>query len=260
MPRTPSKSSNLRTRDARSSLLSRITQLNWDQLGGELLENGFTLTPKLLTVTDCTQIEKLFGDEAVFRSTIRMERYNFGHGVYRYFDYELPPIIEELRSELYRHLAPIANQWSIRLRSEPKYPATHKEFRQQMVDVGQTRPTPLLLKYVPGDFNCVHYDVSGKIYFPYQVIFALSRPDVDYTGGHVVLLQQRPRMQTVPHVIDIPRGHALILASHQHPQLGKRGYYKTTFKHGVSKLLTGERYTLGIIFHDYQERKKATEE
>lgn len=225
-----------------------------DQVISHLLQNGFALTGPLIAKAEAHELTDLFEQDPVFRSTIRMERYNFGHGTYRYFRYELPPLVQSLRSEFYQYLLPAAREWAQRLKSDVYFPDTHSEFRTWMAQHGHTRPTPLILRYDPGDYNCVHADISGSIYFPFQMIFALSEPNVDYTGGELLLLQQRPRMQTIPRVFHLQKGEAIILCSNAHPQLGKRGYYRSIFKHGVAEVKSGQRHTLGIIFHDYPER------
>jgi hypothetical protein len=214
-----------------------------------LLENGFERFPARLTAAECAELKALYEDDSRFRSTIDMQRFNFGKGQYRYFRYPLPPLVQKLRESLYEQLAPVANEWATRLKIELRYPSRLDAFLQMLRKQGQTKPTPLLLRYRAGDYNCLHQDLSGDLSFPYQVVFGLND---SYEGGQLVLTQQRPRMQTVPHVLTLRPGEAVAFTSNFHPELGKRGYFRTVFRHGVSRVERGDRYTLGIVFHDFK--------
>ena len=216
-----------------------------------LLEKGFCLLPKVLNARECREFIGQYDREQQYRSTIDMKRYNFGRGQYRYFDKPLPERIEGLRAGFYELLAPVAREWAQRAKVEAAYPETFAAYEKEQQRLNQTRPTPLILRYREGDYNCLHQDISGEHYFPFQIIFSLSQQGKDFEGGDLVLAQQRPRMQTIPHVLKPDRGDCVILASKYHPCEGKRGYYRTTFRHGVSEITSGERYTLGIIMHNY---------
>jgi hypothetical protein len=233
-----------------SSPQENLTQSNWTPLTQSLLDNGFALTPPILPEEECQGLIARYRDATNFRATINMEQFNFGRGEYKYFSYPLPGLVQDLRAELYGRLAPAANVWSQRLGIVTRYPTSLDQFLSQCRKRKQTRPTPLMLKYRAGDFNCLHQDLYGDLFFPFQVAFGLSRAGVDYEGGEVVLVKQRPRMQSVPHVIALPQGHGLIFAVNFHPQQGRRGYFRTVMRHGVSELTRGERFTLGVIFHD----------
>lgn len=219
----------------------------------ELLDHGFTVIEPFLSAAECEELRCLWLKDDLYRTTIDMKRYNFGKGTYRYFKYPLPEPVKLLRKVIYERIVGTANLWSDRLRIETKYPKTFSAFAKQMQAEGQTKPTPLMLHYTTGDFNCLHQDINNELTFPYQIVFGLSEQGKDYEGGQLVLTQQRPRMQTVPHVITVPRGGAVVFTSNLHPQMGSRGYYRTVFKHGVTKVERGDRYTLGIVFHDFYE-------
>ena len=237
------------------TLEDRIKNLNWKEIKEELLEKGFVVTKSFLSKSDCDELKSLFDKDELYRSTIDMKRYNFGKGSYRYFKYPLPKSVQTLREEIYEEIVPVANSWSERTKSKVEFPPKFSQFLKILREKGQTRSTPLILHYTAGDFNCLHQDIANDLIFPYQVVFGLSESGKDYEGGQLILTQQRPRMQTVPHIITIPKGAAVIFASNSHAQLGKRGYYRTVFKHGVGKIETGDRYTLGVVFHDYREKK-----
>lgn len=237
-----------------SSLEKRIESLDWKTLNEELLENGFTVTKPLLTGAECKELKALYGDDDLYRTTIDMKRYNFGKGSYRYFKYPLPPTIQTLREHLYEKIVATANAWSERLRYGVEYPKAFSAFQKTMRENGQTRPTPLILRYGKDDFNCLHQDINNDLIFPYQIVFGLTEKGNDYEGGQLILTQQRPRMQTIPHIITIPKGAAVIFTSNFHPQQGTRGFYRTVFKHGVGKIENGNRYTLGVVFHDYRDK------
>ena len=234
-----------RTRD----MSERVDALAWDELTARLDERGFAVTAPLLSEHECEQLSDLF-DGGRFRSTIDMARHRFGDGRYRYFDHPLPATIAELRGSFYRHLAPIANEWSRRLGGGDEFPLEHGELLERCHAAGQERPTPLILRYGEGDWNALHQDLYGDVYFPFQILTVLSEPSVDYEGGQFVLLEQRPRAQSRAHVVTPPRGAFVIFPTRQRPQEGKRGYHRVGMRHGVSTVTAGRRTALGVIFHD----------
>lgn len=214
-------------------------------------DHGFAVIPAILTDKTCKEIVAAYADDQKFRSRIEMERYAFGKGEYKYFAYPLPSIVQQLRDSFYPCLVPLANEWLVRLGSErTRYPGTLREFIEQCHRAGQKRPTPLMLKYGPGDFNCLHQDLYGEMVFPFQVTFFLSRRGKDFEGGEFVLAEQRPRKQSRVEVLSPNQGDAVVFAVHHRPVHGARGYYRANLRHGVSTVDTGERYTLGVIFHD----------
>lgn len=237
-----------------TTLLKRIEDLNWKDLNTTLLDIGYVVTPPFLTKTECNELINSFTQDELFRSTIDMKRYNFGKGTYRYFNYPLPVLIQSLREEFYELIVDTANLWSERLKYKDRYPKKFSSFKAIMKEKNQTRPTPLILRYKKDDFNCLHQDISNDLIFPFQMVIGLSEKGKDYSGGQLILTQQRPRMQTIPHIITIPKGAAVIFTSNFHPQQGSRGFYRSVFKHGVGKIIDGERFTLGIVFHDYKEK------
>jgi hypothetical protein len=230
--------------------VARIQALNWPQLTDELNEQGSALLKSVLTPVECVSLSSLYPNEAGFRSRVVMGRHGFGRGEYKYFSYPLPGIIQGVRTALYRELAPIANRWNQSMGIEVQYPDEHGEFIQRCHDAGQTRPTPLLLQYGPGDYNCLHQDLYGEHVFPLQVAFLLSEPERDFEGGEFVLTEQRPRMQSRPEVIPLRQGDAVAFAVHHRPVQGTRGIYRVNLRHGVSRLRSGHRHTAGVIFHD----------
>ena len=233
-----------------TSLGDRVDALDWDDLGSQLDDRGFAVTRPLLAGTECEDLSELF-DGGRFRSTIDMARHRFGDGRYRYFDHPLPAPIQDLRRSFYGHLAPIANEWSSRLRDDNgKFPLEHEELLDRCRAAGQERPTPLILRYGAGDWNALHQDLYGEVYFPFQVLTILSEPGVDFEGGQFVLLEQRPRAQSRAHVLEPARGAFVIFPTRQRPQEGKRGYHRVGLRHGVSTVTSGSRTALGIIFHD----------
>jgi len=228
----------------------RVDALDWEDLRGQLDERGFAVSDPLLSDRECTALADLF-DGGRFRSTIDMARYRFGDGRYRYFDHPLPDAIAELRGAFYRHLAPIANDWSALLGGDgAAYPLEHAELLERCRAAGQERPTPLILRYGAGDWNALHQDLYGDVSFPFQVLTVLSEPGVDYEGGEFVLMEQRPRAQSRAHVVTTARGAFVVFPTHHRPQQGTRGYYKVGLRHGVSTITSGSRTALGIIFHD----------
>lgn len=219
-----------------------------------LLSEGFCRLPKVLSADECRDFIAQYDKEQLYRSTVDMARYNFGSGQYRYFDKPLPERIVLLRARFYELLVKPAQQWAQRTKVSKVYPASFKAFETSQKRRKQTIPTPLILRYTCGDYNCLHQDISGEYYFPYQMIFSLSQQGRDFEGGELILAQQRPRMQTIPHILKPDQGDCVIISSKYHPCAGKRGNYRTTFKHGVGKITSGERYSLGIIFHNYADR------
>lgn len=226
------------------------TTTDWLTKAAELDEHGCSLLPGLLDESSCAAIRGLWENRARFRSEVNMARHGFGRGVYRYFDYPLPDPIAVLRTELYVPLAGIANRWAEYLGSEIRYPAEHAAYLERCRLAGQVRPTPLLLRYSVGDWNALHQDLYGEHVFPLQVAILLSRPREDFTGGEFVLTEQRPRMQSRPEVAPLDQGDAVIFPVRQRPVKGSRGWHRVNMRHGVSRLRSGERVTLGIIFHD----------
>jgi uncharacterized protein len=226
----------------------RVDALDWEALGTQLDGRGFAVTEPLLDEGECAELAGLF-DDGRFRSTVDMARHRFGDGRYRYFDHPLPAPIGELRSTFYAHLAPIANEWAERLREQEHYPAHHEELLERCAAAGQERPTPLILRYGEGDWNALHQDLYGEVFFPFQVLTILSRR-VDFEGGEFVLLEQRPRAQSRAHVLTPAQGAFVIFPTRHRPGSGKRGWHRAGMRHGVSTLTSGSRTALGIIFHD----------
>lgn len=229
---------------------SRVVGYDWPALRAELDLHGAVIFPKLLTPEECADIAALYPNEAHFRSHIVMARHGFGRGEYRYFRYPLPTLLSGLRGALYAQLVPTANAWSERMGDETRYPAFHADYLELCHHAGQTRPTPLLLQYVEGDFNALHQDLYGDLAFPLQVAILLSEPDRDFTGGEFVLTEQRPRMQSRAEVVPLRQGDAVAFAVHNRPVRGSKGHYRVNLRHGVSRLRSGKRHTLGLIFHD----------
>ena len=209
------------------------------------------MTPRILPRETCERIRGYYDDtETDFRSTIDMARYNFGSGEYKYFDYPLPDAVLTLRRQFYERLAPIANRWESRLGTGTRWPDDLDTLLRRCHDAGQERPTPLILRYGEGDYNCLHQDLYGEIHFPLQVIFLLSEPRRDFDGGELILVEQRPRMQSRPMVVSLQQGAAAIIPVRERPRKGKRGYHRAPMRHGVGEIKAGRRYTLGVIFHD----------
>ena len=229
---------------------ARVAAYDWTSLGEELSGYGGAVMEKLLTPEECRGIAALYGDESHFRSHIHMARHGFGKGEYRYFKYPLPDLIGALRIALYPRLAGVANAWAARMGQDERYPDDHAAFLKRCHKAGQTRPTPLLLQYVAGDFNCLHQDLYGALAFPIQVAILLSEPGRDFTGGEFVLTEQRPRMQSRCEVVPLAQGDAVIFAVHNRPVQGSKGHYRVNLRHGVSRVRSGLRHTVGIIFHD----------
>jgi uncharacterized protein len=224
--------------------------VEWARVATDLDTKGFAVTPKLLTPEGCRGITAMYDDDRRFRTRIVMARHGFGRGEYKYFAYPLPDRIGELRAALYPELARIANRWSTEMGLDAQYPKSHAAFLDRCHEAGQTRPTPLLLQYVAGDYNCLHQDLYGEHVFPLQVAILLSEPGRDFEGGEFVLTEQRPRMQSRAAVVPLRQGDAVVFAVHHRPVRGGRGTYRVNLRHGVSEISDGRRHTLGIIFHD----------
>jgi len=224
--------------------------MDFDALASELDAHGAACLPHLLSPDDCASIDAMYDEEPRFRSHIVMARHGFGRGEYKYFAYPLPPAIARLRADLYPPLAAVANRWNEALGVETRFPSDHAAFIAQCHAAGQTRPTPLVLTYDAGDFNCLHQDVYGPLVFPLQIAVLLSTPGADFTGGEFALVEQRPRMQSRVEVVPLARGDAVVFPVHHRPVRGTRGVYRVTLRHGVSRIRSGRRRTLGIIFHD----------
>jgi hypothetical protein len=227
-----------------------VAALDWTSLAVALDAHGCATIGPLLTPAECAALRELYPSEEPFRSRIVMSRHGFGRGEYKYFAYPMPDIVAALRAALYAPLAEIANRWNEAMGLPVRYPANHGAFLTRCHAAGQTRPTPLLLQYGAGDYNCLHQDVYGEHVFPLQAAFLLSRPAQDFTGGEFVLTEQRPRMQSRAEVVPLAQGEAVIFPVHHRPVQGTRGVYRVNMRHGVSRLRTGYRYTLGVIFHD----------
>ncbi len=232
------------------SLDQRLGALDWASLAHELQTGGCAVTGVVLDGDECQALIDTYECDAAFRSRVIMARHGFGRGEYQYFAYPLPPIVAKLRTELYGRLASIANRWNAALGLPVQYPQTHAEYLQRCHAAGQSKPTPLLLRYGMGDYNCLHQDLYGEHVFPLQATFLLSQPNSDFTGGEFVLTEQRPRMQSRAQVVSLARGEAVIFAVNARPVRGARGAYRVTMRHGVSTVRSGGRFTLGIIFHD----------
>ncbi|MBN8888071.1 MAG: 2OG-Fe(II) oxygenase [Rudaea sp.] len=230
--------------------VARVAQLDWARIESDLDARGNALVEGLIEPARCVELAALYDDDARFRSRVVMARHGYGRGEYRYFRYPLPGTIATLREAFYPHLAPVANRWNTAMDIAARYPPTHAEFLDQCHAAGQTRPTPLLLRYGAGDYNCLHQDLYGEQVFPLQVAILLSDPQRDFVGGEFVLTEQRPRMQSRPEVVPLRQGDAVIFAVHHRPVVGARGTYRVNLRHGVSRVRSGRRHTLGIIFHD----------
>jgi hypothetical protein len=233
-----------------SPIADRIERADWSKAAAELDTRGYCVLDGLLTPGECEDAARLYDRGADFRSTVTMARHGFGRGEYRYFAYPLPPLVEGLRTALYPKLATVANDWHARMGLDPRFPAGHAAFIAQCHHAGQTRPTPLLLRYGAEDYNCLHQDLYGAQVFPLQVAILLSDPETDFEGGEFVLTEQRPRMQSRVEVVPLRTGDAVVFAVNDRPARGIRGDYRVKMRHGVSLVRSGRRHTLGIIFHD----------
>ena len=233
-----------------AGLIGTVDTIAWADVSTKLDLNGWAILERVLTPDECQALAGRYDDDRLFRSRVVMAQHGFGRGEYKYFTYPLPALIAELRSVLYARLAPLANGWNASLGVDVRYPDAHAHFIERCRDSGQAQPTPLLLRYGAGDFNCLHQDLYGEHVFPFQVAFLLADPDTDFTGGEFVLTEQRPRMQSRVQVVPLRQGDGVIFAVHHRPVRGTRGVYRASLRHGVSPLRSGHRHTLGIIFHD----------
>jgi hypothetical protein len=233
-----------------SDIAARVDAIDWAQATEDLDAQGCAVLKALLTPDECHALAALYPDDKHFRSRIVMSRHGFGRGEYKYFAYPLPDLIAQLRPELYARLQNVANRWNEAMGIGIRYPEAHAAFLKRCHQAGQTRPTPLLLQYEAGDYNCLHQDLYGEHVFALQVAILLSEPGRDFTGGEFVLTEQRPRMQSRPEVVPLRQGDAVAFAVHHRPVQGTRGTYRVNLRHGVSRLRSGHRHTVGVIFHD----------
>jgi hypothetical protein len=229
---------------------ARVGSFDWPGIATQLDAQGWARLDALLTRDECEATAALYDDERHFRSHVRMERHGFGRGEYKYFAYPLPGLVARLRSAVYPQLAPVANRWSQAMGTAVRYPEAHSDFLERCHEAAQARPTPLLLRYGAGDYNCLHQDLYGPHVFPLQLTVLLSDAERDFSGGEFVLTEQRPRMQSRAEVVPLGRGDAVIFAVHQRPVPGRRGAYRVNLRHGVSRVRSGRRHALGVIFHD----------
>ncbi|MEX5219302.1 MAG: 2OG-Fe(II) oxygenase [Nitrospira sp.] len=236
--------------DFSAEYAARVKAVDWERMISDLDARGSAIIDRLLNPEECGLLASLYSSEELFRSRVVMERHGFGRGEYKYFTYPLPELIEGLRSALYPHLVPVANRWNEAMGSAVRYPDLHADFLQRCHRAGQAKPTPLLLQYGVGDYNCLHQDLYGEHAFPLQLTALLSEPGQDFTGGEFVITEQRPRVQSRPEVVPLRQGDAVLFAVNQRPVEGIRGCYRVKLKHGVSRVRSGHRRTLGIIFHD----------
>jgi hypothetical protein len=231
-------------------LAERIAALDWHSIATGLDQAGYAVTGPLLSEAECSDLRALYSHDPAFRKRVVMEQHGYGRGEYRYFARPLPPPIQLLREQIYPELAPLANRWNTALGLDVTYPDSHEKFLARCHAAGQTKPTPLMLQYGPGDYNCLHQDLYGEHVFPLQVVFLLSRPGDDFLGGEFVLTEQRPRMQSRAEVVALHQGEGVVFAVHQRPVQGVRGPHRVNMRHGVSRIRSGHRHTLGVIFHD----------
>lgn len=233
-----------------TTIIERLHAKNWDKVAEDMHQQGYALVQNVLYKKECEDLITSYNANDTYRKTITMERYRFGLGEYKYFQYPLPDLIREIRQTVYPFIAPIANSWMEALHIDTRFPAIHEALKQQCHQHGQTKPTVLILKYGEGGFNTLHQDLYGDIYFPMQLVLFLNQPGEDYTGGEFVLTEQIPRAQSKANVLQPRRGDMLMFTTNFRPVKGSKGYYRVNMKHGVSPVHTGRRYTLGIIFHD----------
>jgi len=233
-----------------NDIAERVAALDWAGLSAQLDQFGCATTGRLLSADECAAISSRYDDDKLYRSRVIMARHGFGRGEYKYFAYPLPNIVASLRASLYPQLAGIANRWNEQMAVDQRFPTEHAAYLKRCHAGGQTKPTPLLLQYGAGDYNCLHQDVYGELVFPLQVAFLLSRPGEDFSGGEFVLTEQRPRMQSRAEVVPLRQGEGVIFPVHHRPVQGTRGIYRVNMRHGVSRLRDGQRHTLGVIFHD----------
>ena len=238
------------TERASAALAERLSRTNWAELEAALDADGCARIEQVLKADECEAIAALYARDELFRSRVVMARHGYGLGEYKYFQYPLPALVAELRAAFYPKLRDVANRWNQSLGVAAQFPSEHAEYLERCHAAGQLRPTPLLLRYATGDYNCLHQDLYGELVFPLQVAVLLSEPERDFTGGEFVLTEQRPRRQSRPLVVPLRRGDALVFAVNERPVQGTRGVYRVKMRHGVSRLRSGQRHTLGVIFHD----------
>lgn len=241
---------NAGTFTSANDVVRRVKSIDWERVSKNLDVQGNAMIEQLITPAECDALSQLYPNDDLFRSRVVMGRHGFGRGEYKYFAYPLPELVAGLRTALYPRLAPIANRWNTGLGIDVRFPDKHADFIQRCQAAGQLRPTPLLLRYGVDDYNCLHQDLYGEQVFPLQVAILLSEPGRDFTGGEFVLTEQRPRMQSRPEVVPLCQGDAVVFAVHHRPVHGTRGAYRVNLRHGVSRLRSGHRFTLGVIFHD----------
>ena len=232
------------------SIADRAEAINWERAYRELDAHGSAMVDRLLSPEECETLAGLYAHDGLFRSRVVMERHGFGRGEYKYFGYPLPDIIAALRTVFYPHLVPVANRWNTTMGINVRYPETQADFIGRCHRAGQVKPTPLLLQYGTDDYNCLHQDLYGEHVFPIQLAILLSEPQKDFTGGEFVMTEQRPRMQSRPMVVPLQQGDGVVFAVHHRPVQGTRGFYRVTLRHGVSRIRSGHRHTVGVIFHD----------
>ena len=233
-----------------NNVTERVEAAAWEQVSRDVDAEGSAVIKGVLRRDECEGVRGLYDEEELFRSHVVMERHGFGRGEYRYFRYPLPELIGNLRTSIYPHLVPIANQWNEAMGIDARFPATHAEYIRRCHEAGQDKPTPLILKYGTDDYNCLHQDLYGEHVFPLQIAVLLSEPEKDFTGGEFVMTEQRPRMQSRPMVVPLRKGDGVVFAVRHRPVQGKKSVYRVNLRHGVSRVRSGSRYTLGIIFHD----------
>jgi hypothetical protein len=238
------------TEASNKDLAQRINAVDWHDVEEDLNQHGSAMLPGLLSAKECDALAALYARDELYRSRVVMARHGFGRGEYKYFDYPLPDLVDALRTSVYPRLAPVANRWNEIMRIDVRYPAQHADFIQRCHAAGQLRPTPLILQYCKDDYNCLHQDLYGEHVFPLQLAILLSEPGEDFTGGEFVMTEQRPRMQSRVEVVPLRKGDAVVFAVHHRPVQGTRGSYRVNLRHGVSRLRSGHRHTLGVIFHD----------
>jgi uncharacterized protein len=232
------------------NIAERVEELDWERILHDLDAQGSAIIERLITSAECDTLAQLYPQDRIFRSRVLMAQHGFGQGEYKYFSYPLPDLVDDLRTTIYPRLVPIANRWNSVMGIDVRYPEKHADFITRCHNAGQFKPTTLLLQYGPGDYNCLHQDLYGEHVFPLQVTILLSEPERDFTGGEFVLTEQRPRMQSRPEVVPLRQGDVLIFAVHHRPVQGTRGSYRVNLRHGVSRVRSGRRHTVGIIFHD----------
>jgi uncharacterized protein len=233
-------------------VMQRVKSFDWKRVSQDLDARGSAMFEHLLFPDECQRMAALYTQDELFRSRVEMGRHGFGRGEYKYFSYPLPSLIAQLRTAIYPHLVPIANRWNASMGINIRYPEEHADFLERCHQAGQLKPTPLLLQYGADDYNCLHQDLYGEHVFPLQLAILLSEPGKDFTGGEFVMTEQRPRMQSRPEVVPLRQGDGVVFAVHNRPVQGSRGVYRVNLRHGVSRVRSGHRHTLGVIFHDAQ--------